>query len=391
MTEQQIKKYSFPTEQRLSPDELRAAFWKCNYTEGSKPLHYWVILPNNVKPLVVEPVQADEVNLTIIGQYVRTDDSPYYEVQVVYEHVNYEMNASDWLLKKISLMGETILENRIVQGESTGKYLDVLTWKETSGGEEMISRFTVLKDYDVEKSGANLFCIKASCVAAAYEQLSLGMLQTVANFDLLNKSDWQMAESIFPFSYEFVEPLSFYIPDSWEVKYDEGNTTSYAHFIFLHNTVTHGNKGLISAWFYERDTAINLDIVLRRAAGIYAKHSHELPTLALQDCLNPAVEQSWNTQGEIRYDDADGSAFLTVCLVRTAKGWYHFEMMGPGPNFENDYWEINKRCMEMIIESLNNPEFHKSTVNHGTKPDAADLPEIDEKQKNSWLPPDWNY
>lgn len=391
MTEQQIKKYSFPTEQTLLPDELRAAFWKCNYTEGLKPLHYWVILPNNVKPLFVEPVEADEVKLTIIGQYARTDDSPYYEVQVVYEHVSYEMNASDWLLKKISLIGETILESRIVQGESTGKYLDVLTWKQTSGGEEMISRFTVLKDYDVDKSGANLFCIKASCIVEAYEQLSLSMLQTVANFNLIHKSDWQMAESIFPFSYEFVEPLSFYVPDSWEIKYDEGNTTSYAQFVLLHNTIQDGQKGLISAWFFERDTAIDLDIVLRRVAGIYSKHYHQLPTLALEECLNPVIEQFWNTQGEIRYDDDNSSAFLTVCILRTAKGWYYFEMTGPNPNFENDYWEINKRCIEMIIESLNNPEFRKSKVNHGAQSNSVDVPEIDAPQQNSWLPPDWKY
>lgn len=72
------------------------------------------------------------MGLTNIGCYLTTDSSPYLEVWAAYERCQWEMNASDWLFKKLTLMGEKILHQRIIDGPSgSGKFADVLTTKKT--------------------------------------------------------------------------------------------------------------------------------------------------------------------------------------------------------------------------------------------------------------------
>lgn len=47
--------------------EIREKFWKCLYTSGEKEMfHYWLLLPQNVKPAELKPVTFQEVGLTNI-------------------------------------------------------------------------------------------------------------------------------------------------------------------------------------------------------------------------------------------------------------------------------------------------------------------------------------
>ena len=137
------------------------------------------------------------------------------EVSVYYEHCWYEMNAADWLVKKLDLMGENILHYRKINGTSTGTYADILTSKKTNKGESVISRFSVLKDYDPDFSGANYFMAKASCFKEDYQGRMLDMLQITNNWDLINKTNWNMAENLQPFSFNFKQNnFTFYFPTS---------------------------------------------------------------------------------------------------------------------------------------------------------------------------------
>lgn len=44
------KSFHFPIEQRLDDLFLKENFWKCLYTSAEEQLHYWIILPNSLKP-----------------------------------------------------------------------------------------------------------------------------------------------------------------------------------------------------------------------------------------------------------------------------------------------------------------------------------------------------
>ena len=56
-------------------------------------------------------------------------------------------------MKKLDMMGEEVVKYKKVYGKSTGAYADVLTVKAVDG-RNVISRFTVLKDYDSYLGGA---------------------------------------------------------------------------------------------------------------------------------------------------------------------------------------------------------------------------------------------
>lgn len=387
-TETKIKKYPFPIEQRLSNEHLQQNFWKCLYTSGEEPLHYWIILPNQVKPTKLDPVVMKDIRLTNIGQYTRIDASPYLEVQVVYEHSLYEMNASDWLLKKIVLTNETVIDYRTIDSQSTGGYIDLLTMKKMPDGEEIISRFTVLKDYDKQKGGANYFCVKASCIEKDYTELADQIFQTVSNWDLIHKSDWQMAENLFPFEQDFTEVVQFYVPVSWEIKFETGNTNSLSRFVMEHNVLLE-NKGVINTWFYALNEAKSAALIYERSFNRLAKYKEQLSALELLEFRNPFLEELWTTNGLLESEEEKFSAFITVYVIRTAKGWYYFEQIGPKPNLQNDYWEINKRCMELILNSFNNLSFTRGQAGANGGP-VQPLKGSDETSKNKWLPDKWN-
>lgn len=353
-------KYSFPVEQTLSKEYLKENFWKCLYTSCENQLHYWVILPNNVNPTKLEPIMIDGLNMVNIGQYTRIDGSPYLEVQFAYEHSLFEMNASDWLKNKLAKMGEEILEERIIHGKSTGDYMDCLCRKQMNDGANVISRYTVIKDYDIIKSGANLICIKATCQEKNYEELALTIFQIVSNWDLSNKSDWQMAELLNPFMIDFIEPVKFFIPYSWEITVKKGKEKS--HFIFEHK-IENKNKGVINALFYElTNFKTPIELLKQNIQRFYDSENihlnlYDLNKVAYSEFNNPSIAELFHTEGLIQEENF--KAYIIINIIKTNKGWYYFEGIGPRPNFQNFYWEINKRAIELIINSFNNLDFKK--------------------------------
>jgi len=359
--EESKNKLSFPVKQELPKEFLKKNFWKCLYTSGGDELSYWVILPNNVKPVKLEPIPINDIGLTCIGQYVRIDESPYLEVQVAYEHFPYEMNASGWIIKKLYLLQENIIDYRAVNGKSTGKYLDALTYKKFPNGDDVISRVTVLKDFDMKRGGANYFCIKASCPFSEYEKLSNHIFQITANWDLIKKTDWQMAENLKPFFVNFSEEVKFYVPFSWEITYNVHNTNLKSRFVFAHN-IGDQNKGVINAFFYEITTVKDAKEVLKKSLKRITDlngFKNELSGLVKSKTANPSIDELYTADGLFFYEKENFTPYAHITIIKTKKGWYYFESIGPKPNLENYYWEINKRCIELIQDSFNNLEFKK--------------------------------
>lgn len=170
----------FPLETGFTNEYLQASFWKCNYSSAGEALAYWVILPKQVKPTKVESVQIKELDLTIIGQYTTIDKSPYLEVQVAYEGVKTPVQPSDWLLVKLKLMKEKILNQNLVRSASGEQYLDVLSTRTLNNGEVVISRSSVLK------SGFNYFVIRVSSNKKDYAGLAEAMQHISTNWGIKN-------------------------------------------------------------------------------------------------------------------------------------------------------------------------------------------------------------
>lgn len=355
------KSYSFPVVQTLSDDYLKDNFWKCLYTSSEEKLHYWVLLPTNVKTTQVKAVNIPELSLTNIGQYVRLDNSPYLEVQIAFEHCVYEMNASDWLFKKLAIMGEEIIHDRIIYGRSTGNYLDCLTKKKMNDGETVISRFSVLKDYDKDIGGANYVCIKATCIEGDYEDLALKIFQIISNWDLSNKSDWQMAEMLSPFMDDFAETIKFFVPYSWEAKFNKNTNNNFVNYVFDHN-VNGENKGIINSFFYKRADFRNaqelIDAQQKRFTIEDLKFTmNPIEVVQKNTIKNPYISELYNSVGLIESNEENFHAHLIIAVIATELGWYYFESVGPKPNLVNNFWEINKRTLQIMISSFNNLTF----------------------------------
>ena len=127
------------------------------------------------------------------------------------------MNASDWLFNKLSMMGEKILHRRLVGNPSeNGIFADVLTLKTQASGDDVISRYTVQKDYNRDSGGGNYLLLKASCASRDYPSLANEIYFTVVNWDLLHRSNLAMAELLT--SVNLDGENAFKIPVSWQAK-----------------------------------------------------------------------------------------------------------------------------------------------------------------------------
>lgn len=358
-----IEAINFPIKSELSKDFLVENFWKCNYTNIEKEYQYSIILPNNVKPIEIDEVANKELSITEIGTYIRIDNSPYLEVSVAYEHLLYEMNASDWLKKKLYLMGERIINERIISGEYSGTYLDILTVKKTNGGEEVISRYTTIKDSS-SKGGANYFLTKVSCPVNAYKEYSNIIFHISSNWDLLNKSKWRLGEVLNTFNYDLIGETFFYYPISWNIKFEK-DTLSKSFLRLVFERIDNGkNTGVINAFFYDINTANSEHEILDKSFDRIKKlPNYRVEISNLEKINNKEINLNlknlYTASGFISSNDDHFDSCLLIYIIQTEEGWYYFESVGSKPNLENYNWEINKRCLELIINSFNNLEFER--------------------------------
>lgn len=370
----------FPTQQNLSDSFLKDNFWKCNFTSTEDPLHYWIILPNSLKPTSLEKKEVKGLGLKIIGEYTRIDDSPYLEVTVAYEFCQYEMNASDWLQKKLYQMGEQIIEYREIKGKSTGKYLDILTYKKMPSGDQVISRFTCLKDYDKYNLGANYLCVKASCMMKDYNELADYMLQIATNWDLINKSDWQMAETLIPFDFELGERILFYYPTSWEVGVEKDSQK-----IILKHDVKNENKGVKNLITYPIASQPNANLILDNYRANFKEIESlkfELDSLEEIQNINPFLKRVQHTSGTIENSLEKLTASIHIYIFQTNFNWYLLSNVGPRPNLENHFWEINNRASELILASFNNLNFQIAELKNLTQTTPTEKPFRTHEDKN---------
>lgn len=345
--------FSFPVDSVYSKEEIQQNFWKCLYTSADKEmLHYWVFLPKRLQPADLDPVTIPEVRLINIGRYISNPESAsYLEVWAAYEHCPWEMNASDWLLNRLALMGEKILNQRIIVNSSTsGNYADILTIKTHSSGDEVISRYTVQKDYNPQDAGGNYFLLKASCASRDYAALANDIYLIVTNWDLSHRSNLATAELLS--NVNLNQNSTFKIPASWKAKTISENRLTVEH------TINGINYGVINYYFYPEASFQSPNEVF--SASVERFHQPDngvtLTTDEMQIIPNEINEASgyvfYVCTGEIFSVKENMRAFYQMIIFKQAGLWNYVEQVGKHRNFDDYHFEANKRCLELIVATV---------------------------------------
>lgn len=344
--------YGFPVAPGFTKEEIERHFWRCLYTSSEQEmLHYWVVLPKSLKPAELEPVAFPGTGLTNIGRYFTTDDSPYLEVWAAYERCQWEMNASDWLFKKLALSGEKVLHRRLVgKAVENGIFADVLTIKVHSSGDEVISRYTVQKDYNKDKGGGNYFLLKVSCASQDYTALARDIYFTAVNWDLLHRSNLAMAELLT--SVDLGGESAFKIPVSWHAKIIEKNR------IVVDHTTDNLSTGVINFYFYSADECHAHEDVFNKSTARFVQHDDSVILTAneLEDFpndINPELGSIQTCTGELYSEKEKIRAFYQSYIFNDSGVWCYIELVGQQRNNENYNFEANKRCLEIILATLN--------------------------------------
>lgn len=344
--------YDFPVISAFTGQETQQRFWKCLYTSAPKEmLNYWVVLPQGLKPAEVNPIDFPAVGLTNIGRYLTTDTSPYLEVWMGYEHCQWEMNAADWLFKKLSIMGETVLHRRFVgKASENGMFADVLTIRKHESGDEVISRYTVQKDYNPQESGGNYFLLKVSCASHDYATLLNDIYVTSVNWDLLHRSNLGMAELLV--TVDLGSSGSFKVPGSWRAK------TIATNRMVIEHTVDHVNYGVINLYFYPVKDFPSADSVFEKATERFHQTLDNISLVtnepeSLQNEINDASDSVFQTcSGLVSSEKDKMRAFYQMYIFRQSSLWCYAELVGRQRNPHDYHFEINKRCMEIILSTI---------------------------------------
>jgi hypothetical protein len=355
--------YIFNKDHKLTTSFLKNNFYKLNYSLSNTAVNYWVVLPNFVKEFVTLEKEVGSLGVKLIGQYVSNTET-FFDVEVFYEHLEFDINPSDWLLRKISKLKETVVAVDEFKDNSTGVYIDLLTYKETLGGDKFISRVTVKKNFDYQEGGANYMGVRVMCREEDYNNQADMMLHTAYNWDFKDRGNWQLAERIVPLNLPLKNKISFYAFESWKVYGDEANPLTR---LILNQTANRDNKGAINIFETKQLGKNNVQEVLNSLINRVPLTNIELNELedVSTSILNPQIMLAWKTQGLIKNTEEQFEAHIIAYLIQTEISGYYIESVSSSPNFENYNWEINKRQVEMILNSLNNPSFeqeHNKTI-----------------------------
>lgn len=348
--------YPFPKNVSYSIEYQKEHFWRCSYSStSSEALYYKIVLPMYVKPVLTKPTEIEGLGVTMIGLYrtTKAQEKPYLEVSIAYKAIENEINASDWLYHVLDLMGETIIDKRTFFAES-GEYVDVLTQK-MYGTENMMSRYRVNKDSGMESEGANFFLVKATCHEEDYVALNEDILQSITWFILVNENEWKMAESLKSINADSPERLSFYYPASWSVSHIEDSVPGLNHYALSH-IIGKKKETMMNLFFMVPDKQVTAHFIFDTMFKRLEKVIHlDPPTLTKSvNQRNVKLDQLWTTQIEISNEDEISRNLLNVYVGCVGSLWFYFELISPHPDKSFYDWAVNKRALEIILNSLNN-------------------------------------
>ncbi|WP_234014027.1 hypothetical protein [Cronobacter dublinensis] len=346
--------HSFPVAAAFSKDEAQEIFWRCLYTATTQEIyHYWVVLPKYVKPVELDPIQFKDVGLINIGRYISQEASFYMEVWVAYENAPWEMNPSDWLFNKLTLMGEEILHKRIINHPSgAGKFADVLTFKRLNSGETVISRYTVQKDYNPIDGGGNYFLLKVSCAEKDYEENANIIYFIAVNWDISHRSNLLLAELLTTVTAGKESGISFKIPDSWASKVIADNR------LVIEHTFNDINHGVINLCFFSKMAYISPEQVFTMATSRFNKHDNAVALSAdgpknIANDINDHLDDAFfEWDGEIISAAEKVRALYKAYVFGCDDVWCYAEMVGPHLNHKDYYFEANLRCLEIILSTF---------------------------------------
>ncbi|HCJ7758714.1 TPA: hypothetical protein NV424_002517 [Citrobacter freundii] len=362
--------FYFPEKITYSFDYQEKHFWRCRYTSAnSKSLHYKILLPLAVRPIIIEPTSVDGLDgVNIIGSYQTIPEyqSSFMEVNVVYEHIKNDIDASDWLDKILSLLGEKII-NRKDNYSVSGKYSDVLTSNEFDS-DKIISRIRVFKNYDFEHKGANLIMVKASCPHKNYESLAESFLHCIKFFTLINDSKWHLAEELKSINLDIPSDYSFFYPNSWQ--YTERYNNEKMSYFYLSQKGAEKISGDISGYFLCDNAVINkemiCDLTVKKLKDDKYSVINEFSLNEERNIFNKNISELWSGTFSVS-NEHNRNGELVVSAGRIENAWFYF--IGISANRTSSFmsWAVVKRTMDIIINSLNNYDLSYEDNFYGQK------------------------
>lgn len=270
---------------------------------------------------------------------------------MVYEHAENDIDASDWLDKILSLLGEEVIYRKDYYSVS-GKYSDVLT-NNNFDGDSIISRIRVFKNYDFEHKGANIIIVKASCNEDNYKLLAEDLFHCVKFFTLINDSKWHLAEELKSINLNVPANYSFYYPTLWQ--YSERYNNEKMSYCSLSLKKENKTLGVIDGYFLCHDATIDKKIICNLINEKLKDNKYSAEKIRLneeRDIFNKNISELWSNMVEVNNEQNRNE--LIVYAGRIEGAWFYFIGTSVAKEINFMSWAAVKHTMDIVINSLNN-------------------------------------
>ncbi|EBH9036561.1 TPA_asm: hypothetical protein G0B27_22995 [Salmonella enterica subsp. indica] len=274
---------------------------------------------------------------------------------MVYEHINNDIDASDWGEHILDLLGEEILYCKYYYSVS-GQYADLLTKKDIDN-ETITSRIRVFKNYDFENNRANVIMVKACCNWKDYESLAEELFHCVKFFTLINDSKWHLAEELKSINLDVPANHSFYYPASW--LYSERYNNEKMSYYSLSLKKENKTPGVIDGYFLCHDATIDKEIICNLINEKLKDNKYSAEKIRLneeRDIFNKNISELWSSMVEVNNEQNRNE--LIVYAGRIEGAWFYLIGTSVAKEINFMSWAAVKRSMDIIINSLNN--YHLS-------------------------------
>lgn len=335
-------RFPFPTRVPFSKERVEAEYVRHTATRCPNPdFHFSLVLPREWQPVDVpaappQPEAASELAL------FRPPGVGGVEIAVTGVLLDREVAPADWLDLLLEGTGHEVLRER--RGPTPGgDVLDALS-KWTADGATYLGRSFTLKDRD------RLFLLEARTSEGDYGRYANDFLMAIAGFQLLNPSDWPLAERLRSFSRREPSDVLLLYPESWTCSEDPTGGADAMNVSF-NNVVGDRSAGQVNVLAVE----LSLELSPQGVVDRYLEEVRSSGVPAGEVVLVPAQPvdgfvEAW--EGETRAFVDGGEVEVRAFVGSRPDAWFLFAMLSPSRTTRADVWAINKRAFEVILQNV---------------------------------------
>ena len=334
--------------------------WKYDLCQDSRS-HFFISIPDTWYVSDAYTNSGENTNPNASLATFKESNSSATEIEVIEEKLQREISPEHWLNFLIEKLERRILFSRVYE-QQIGNILDCLVEDEEG---KWVYRMFALKNED------RILLVEARGKRDDYIERNLSevFFMAVANFTIINPSDWALSEPAKTYSRQIPGDFCLIYPKSWTLREIQGCNQSDIRHLELHNLVDDNAIGKVDFSVYKKDLEVDCYGILDLDLEGMKAHGVQIPKLDLKEIDIDAFKNSWGTKFYIeKGKDITTDVEVEITIGSNSDAWYVIKLLTPTRDNLPDIWSINQTAYEIVLKWLRTPHrIQKETQKKTTR------------------------